>query len=464
MKKYLITLLVFSFSALAQECKTIDLSAEGGVLHPLRATNQNGLGICHAEQLQRMLKAKIPGNPDLARVSLALIEKEQRDQKLTSDKKKAIRWKASDGTPGGYFFDAGNACSAYDFVKGQSVCESKNDLLENLTKSNPNDQKKILDALSLYFDGKSQNFSNDEELKFTKYLVDGLAESAKACPINEQAITKFVSVYSTLMKKELRTDEFYNLHVQKYLQSKNTEGYLKKIIPDIDVAMAFSLELQLERERLMDALNSQEECVNQAFSTNGQNMCPIEEKDVRRIFSLSSIGLKARDMYNMLRLSADRDDYFDSAVKCDGAKVKIPEDLNCATTSIIQMKQNSKDLTDYVGKFSELVGSNLESNTPVGISVCTRFFKNDNVTTIKDDFSYGCGNKEDPDYKAGEGSHAVTIIGRRCVEGKTQFLVHNSWGTSCGYYSKKYECNKQGGFWVSAEILSQNARSVNILK
>src|SRR5690606_23252755 len=100
----------------------------------------------------------------------------------------------------------------------------------------------------------------------------------------------------------------------------------------------------------------------------------------------------------------------------------------------------------------------------VGISVCTRFFKHPEVTTIKENGSYGCGKKDDPDYKAGEGSHAVTIVGKRCKEGKTEFYVHNSWGTGCGYYSDKYECSKKGGFWVDSEILSMNARNLNILK
>ena len=464
MKKYLIPFLIFSFSVQAQECKTIDLSAEGSVLHPLRATNQNGLGICHAEQLQRMLKAKMSGNPDLARISLAMIEKEQRDEKLTSDKKKAVRWKNSDGTPGGFYFDAGNACDAYELVKGQSICESENDLLEKLTKNNPNDQKKVLDALSLYFDGHSNNFSSADEDKIRKYFINGLEETTKLCQIDELAIRSFTTSYSKIMKKDVEPDHFKTLDIPKYLASKNISEYIKRLIPDIEQAEAIAPELKSTKGKLVRALMAQQTCINKSFSTNGQNMCPIEETDTRRIFALSSLGLNPRDMYQMLLLSKDRDNYFERVLKCQGNKVKIPDNLNCSTVSLINIKQDSKDLSDYVGKFSELVGSNLETNTPVGISVCTRFFKNDNVTTIKDDFSYGCGNKNDPDYKAGEGSHAVTIIGRRCVEGKTHFLVHNSWGSSCGYYSKTYECNKQGGFWVSGEILSQNARSVNILK
>jgi hypothetical protein len=462
-KKYLIALLLLSFSLHAKECTTVDLSAEGNVLHPLRATHQNGLGICHAEQLQRMLKAKMTGHPDLARVSLAILEKEKRDESLAFAKKKAIRWKNSDGTPGGYYFDAGNACEAYELVKGHSVCESKNDLLERFSKTNANNQKRIMDALSLVFD-KHSSESFAAGYRFRRFLVNGLEEVALNCPIPSYLTKSFTDAFFLHSKVKLDPNSFTNFDGEKYLISKDVDDYLNKMIPPTDRSIASSPILMVEKNKFISALKTQENCILKAFSSSAPNMCPAEETESKKIFSLSSIGLSPRDMLKLLYLSQDRDDYFSRAIECHGSKVKIPNNLICSTVSLIEMKKNSANLSEYINKFSSMISLNLENNTPIGISVCTRFFKNPNVTTIKSDNSYGCGNKNDPHYKAGEGSHAVTIIGRRCVRGKTQFLVHNSWGTSCGYYSSAYECNKQGGFWVDGEILSQNARLVNILK
>jgi hypothetical protein len=59
-----------------------NLSNKGGSLHPLRITDQNGLGICHIEQLHKLIKARLPGHPDLSRHQMAMVEKRVRDSKI----------------------------------------------------------------------------------------------------------------------------------------------------------------------------------------------------------------------------------------------------------------------------------------------------------------------------------------------------------------------------------------------
>lgn len=453
---FLLPLITVSFNSLAKECKTIDLSAEKGVLHPLRATDQDGLGICHIEQLQRMLKAKMDKHPDLARISLAVLEKKRRDQNVAVDKKKAVRW-MSGSLPGGTFIDAGNACEAFDLIKGQEVCESKDDLFENVTKLNAYDQKKLLDALSLYFDGKDKNL----DLQLLKRSIEAdYALALKECPVDAKALKSFTDIYK-LNGGTGETEDLKNLQIKIYLESNSLKSYVEKILPDVNNIIALNPFLSPTYRLALDALRKQEVCASSKLNMKSENLCRFESQvNVSRIFSLSSFGLTAKDIYRFIDFTIDRDEYFEKALSCSGKKQIIPKNLSCSTTNLVKVGNKG----NYVPYFSNLVSRSLEENTPVGISVCTRFFKKPNVVTLKPDQTYPCGNKDDPDYQEGEGSHAVTIIGKRCINGKNQFLIHNSWGTGCGYYAKEYECNKKGGFWVDEEIIARNARLVNILK
>lgn len=54
--------------------------------------------------------------------------------------------------------------------------------------------------------------------------------------------------------------------------------------------------------------------------------------------------------------------------------------------------------------------------------------------------------------------HVSLIVGQRKVAGKVQYLIQNSWGTSCSGYSSKWEClNGQGAVWVDGETLRDSA-------
>lgn len=408
-----------------------------------------------------MLKAKMKDNPDLARISLAVLEKRGRDKNLLTEKKKAVRWKASDGLPGGTFIDAGNACEAFDLVKDQEICESKNDLFENFTKVNAYDQKKILDALSLYFDGKEKNLSGrllTDKLKAA--IVVDYSNAVRECPINDVVIDSLTKLYKD-GNGTGNPDHFRNLQVRTYLESKSIKDYIQEILPDLEEVSKREASLGAFSRALVETLQDQEKCATRKLSMKSDNLCLFEaDANISRIMNLSALGFSARDLYRFVDYTEDRDEYFNKALHCDGVKHKIPSTLNCSTISLIEMSK--KDT--YIKDFSDLLTKNLEEDTPIGISVCTRFFTKPNVVTLKPDQTYPCGNKNDPDYQNGEGSHAVTIIGKRCVNGKNQFLIHNSWGTGCGYYAKEYECNKKGGFWVDEEIIAKNARLVNILK
>lgn len=49
-----------------------------------------------------------------------------------------------------------------------------------------------------------------------------------------------------------------------------------------------------------------------------------------------------------------------------------------------------------------------------------------------------------------DGYHASTVMGRQWRNGRCEFKIRNSWGTSCEYYNHDMDCTR-GSFWVSDE-------------
>ena len=62
-----------------------------------------------------------------------------------------------------------------------------------------------------------------------------------------------------------------------------------------------------------------------------------------------------------------------------------------------------------------------------------------------------------------EGLHASVLIGRRPGPRGCQYLVHNSHGTSCNQYDKKWEC-KDGKIWVDEESLFKNTMGLTFVE
>lgn len=460
-------LIFFNFSLYASlSCdineKQIDLSLKGGPLHPLRITNQDGLGICHIEQLHKLLKAAMPSHPDFSRMDLAINEKAVRDNKVASNKKKAVRWYQSENDPGGTYIDAGGACEAYNLIKSRKVCPYGLDQFEKLTKKNAYDQEKILETLAMYFDNEKKEASDNPFQEGT--ITRGIGKALDYCPLNTEIVTKFLSIHPPPFIKT-NAKGYTKIKLYEYLQSSNMEEYIRKIYPHITVLTPKDSSYI----EFLNELNRAEKCATNQFSNP-----LVVDGDIAScrailspaIFSLAHFGFNLKDLYRFSKAaSKDRDDYFLQAFACDGAKEEIPENLTCQSINTFSEAMKLKDVNKHTMAFAAHVDKALKQKLPLGISVCTRFFKHPEVTTINfETGKYDCGDKTSPGYQAGEGSHAVTIIGKRCRTGKVEYLVQNSWGAGCGYYNKAYSCTGKGGFWVPAEILAMNSRALNILK
>ena len=480
-------LLSYSGWVAAQSClsqKKIDLSAVGGSLYPLEATDQNGLGICHVEQLHKMMKARLPGHPDLSRIQISIADKKEKDKDQFL--KKSIRWKGKDGTVGGTYLDAGTSCEVFNRIKGKSICPRADDRFEQLTKMHPDYQGKIVNALSAYFDSKPKqswlNPSTNYDSLF--WLGPEVTEAFKKCPVSEKRMLSLKIAYKNILvenqsklgtkyKAELQVVDKLNwndfvIPGDQLLAGRDYLSYVLAKLPyySKNKTSHFGKLLLAEANHFSIEMKNQEACVTEQLkSKNHMLFCGNDfNKAFEEVLDLTKTGLELSEVLKILKGSEDRDEFFSDAFSCDGKKYTIPSNVNCLLQDLTDLAKKSKSEADFIHDSSQAVINKLQYGKAVGVSVCTRFFKNPKAKTRSVGTSkYDCGDKKSTHYAEGEGSHAVTIIGSRCHKGVQEFLVQNSWGNGC-FYADQYECTHRGGFWAPARAVMPNVRSLQTLE
>lgn len=474
----LFSLFIYSSHLLALTCTQspeVNLSSAGESLENLRVTDQNGLGICHIEQLHKMIKAKLPGHPDLSRVQLAMAEKTKRDEDKTD--KKAIRWMSPDLKSGGTYIDAGNSCNTFNLIKGSSICLAMSDQFEQITTLKPNHQAEIMHRLAYYFDNNKKS-PTIQILGLLKDFGPALENKWQECTVNEEAFDKFKNAYSLFILSEEVKEEgrfkrsFRNTHdvTAKDLMLTAQDilsgvTFTEKLFEKFKFMTQAPEEVKSAYYDLIASYRRTETCMlDQISNVNRELYCaPIGAAETR-VLELNKFGLGMSDILRVLKGDSDRDQFFNETFKCiSDQKVQIP-DINCHDVNLLPMAKAAEDLLEYQKSVASKIDEQLAKGVPVGISTCTRWFKNPAVTSVSiGQGVYRCGDQTDPEYKKGEGSHAVTIIGSRCKNGQPEYLVQNSWGNGC-FYAKEFECTKKGGFWAPASILINNIRRLNYLE
>lgn len=487
MKKLLqITLLLVPQVALALSCSgsgSKNLADPGGSLHPLRVTNQNGLGICHIEQLFKLIKAKLPGHPDLSRVQLAIAEKRVRDSKVLISGKNAVRWTDKNGV-GGTYIDAGNTCDAYNLIKGQSICPAANDRFEQLTKQNPDNQEKIIETLSSYFDQRKST-PLGSMFMWNSSMNVRIEAAMRACPTSVMAFTRLKSAYQRHLQANLTalgpnlptTVNFAkNLSVAslqmtpyQFMSNESYSHHLKALLggSHLSPTSQTGIELQASIAAYAQDMESKESCIAEKIKmsvTEGLCYMPLA-KSTNDMLNLTTLGLNVREITAMLQGDYDRDRFFSDAFSCGSYKVVIPSNISCNKTDLTAYWSTAKTENEYHAKVDPIIEARIKKGIPVGVSSCTRYFRNPNARTVQiGTKNFNCGDNKAKDFSKGEGSHAMTIIGSRCKNGEKQYLVQNSWGAGCSYYDKSYECTGKGGYWAPASVVLNNTRGLNILE
>ena len=143
------------------------------------------------------------------------------------------------------------------------------------------------------------------------------------------------------------------------------------------------------------------------------------------------------------------------AAVCDGSTYRFakPEVREIVGSRV---KSYSERIDHYRGR----VDAALESERPMPVLVryCANVLINSNSTGVDPE-----DGKWDSDLcnKAGDPSdhlwHASTIIGRRCTSNGREYLIKNSWGTSCRGYDSGLQCDG-GKLWVrGCGLISQKS-------
>ncbi len=113
-------------------------------------------------------------------------------------------------------------------------------------------------------------------------------------------------------------------------------------------------------------------------------------------------------------------------------------------------------------------------NRSVGVALCTGFFKS--PTPVDSKFC-----TSDTPGVENHGRHAVVLVGTRTgANGKTQFLVQNSWGRSCPFFQTRSEARRPvdalvecelssnrsvtGRFWVDEDLLFNNTYQIQTIE
>ena len=124
------------------------------------------------------------------------------------------------------------------------------------------------------------------------------------------------------------------------------------------------------------------------------------------------------------------------------------------------MKRKSKE------KLSDLYRSRLvDKKRPIIVSMCTGFLKEDEKEEAN--FS-GSNNKQ---FKCDEtkkhGLHSMNIVGHRCINGKVEYEILNSWGAQCDSYNDYFKKNcdpETGRFFIPEEMLISNTCELEYVK
>jgi hypothetical protein len=211
---------------------------------------------------------------------------------------------------------------------------------------------------------------------------------------------------------------------------------------------------------------------------------------------LSDIGIILSDNYDDLKLNdgffeqieqsdKDMDSFFMGLISksCEDSGIVIPKDAQCHHVSlphrvgVVDKIFKSKDDIKKIEKektlslMNSMVYSRLKEDIKgsqskgraLVVDVCSGFLQKNNVS-----YNWPKTDKEnDCDYNGKHAFHSMAIIGMRCVDGKIQYKIQNSWGTICDdrYPSEvKKHCDpKDGSFWVNESTLADNVTGISLI-
>jgi len=343
-----------------------------------------------------------------------------------------------------------------DKVHGELSQETISNLRE-LFKSD-----EIIEMLDVKKKQKGQEKKSHEELvtpsqflfqKIESFLKEGItpAECAKEDflkNISNQKQKIFFGLYSSWSRNSSRVcDKIQRDELKAHLQSDKFQSFETKIMCE----------------------QSQDDLMLKDFV--------VSFEDFQKHFGLDFV-----DKISQSNLEESKD-LFQSLVmpQCQKKENTISlEELECNTFSPTQQSEKSgcdKDknclstTTNYelIQKtYQDKVFSHLKMGKGIIVNVCTGFMVDAKMQ--RSDFCRSASTGIE-----GHPYHSMSITGYRCVDGKIQYEILNSWGSNCPFIFEKdaksdfFECqeneskNPTGKFWIDEDVLMYNTTHLDFI-
>jgi hypothetical protein len=210
---------------------------------------------------------------------------------------------------------------------------------------------------------------------------------------------------------------------------------------------------------------------------NEVNSSNVSGASERTSLSVSIAMNNLEDLYNKLNLQNDSS--HDQAHLCsawnDGFSQVFPgldfddfqkifgdikSEGGSSFDMINAMIENSCKNPVQIGRLPEVKQMKKRDNPTAFLQEINRQLEQGNIVGVK--YNLDFLEKNDADENAEGSQHWSSIVGRRCVNGKSQFLIRNSFGTDCETYLDKNNC-EEGNVWVPEETLFKMSNRINYL-
>jgi hypothetical protein len=137
---------------------------------------------------------------------------------------------------------------------------------------------------------------------------------------------------------------------------------------------------------------------------------------------------------------------YDEAIKklyafdCLGSeKIRIPESVSCKEQEVT---------TQHLSAINEKIVEELKHNRAVGGYICASIL-----------------DKPKSDFFAGEcGSHAIGLVGVKCVDGAMKYLIQNSWGKGNKAKNPALTNTDNGSYWFDEQSFVDGFKSISVLE
>ncbi len=304
----------------------------------------------------------------------------------------------------------------------------------------------------------------------------GLGTMSDLTTANDEVVLKFFGGQKECMEHQKNTlrDNFSNELLDRNCEHSTEDKRLIKLFDDL---------LQMS-EALSVTRKGRDEDIVELLMSNIDRMMAADSDQISYLRNIMSNSCeegylipKKMECENTAISARPDEELFNSC----------KEELGDRSNSIILlsrcMKKKKPNFENYAieqrkNSLRSIISKNLRSSignkngVPTLLNICASFLGGGpDGYQYKEDYhhfgltspSYNCKSEvsQGKETRLKHADHGVVVIGMKCVEGETQYLIQNSWGKTCYPYTREgkqlFECDKERGtIWVGENKLINN--------